>query len=127
MPVFSSLGAIVWPTATFLIVVALGGATILLRKSRDKWLIRLSALACVVALVFAPMLRALPEEMSLPFFLIGLWPTLATIAIVVVASMARFIQRPGKESLPSLLLSALAAGLFYVSLTTPLIWPFRTY
>jgi hypothetical protein len=127
MPNFSSYSSILWTTAIFLIVVALGGSTVLLRKSDDKWLICLSVLACVVALVFAPLLRAVPEEIGLRFFLIGLWPTLAIIAIAVVISVARFIQRRSKESLPSLVLSVSAVGLFYINSMTSLIWPYNTY
>jgi uncharacterized membrane protein YoaK (UPF0700 family) len=127
MPNFSSYSSILWTTAIFLIVVALGGSTVLLRKSDDKRLIFLSVLACLVALVFAPMLRAVPEEIGLRFFLIGLWPTLAIIAIAVVISVARFIQRRSKESLPSLVLSVSAVGLFYINSMTSLIWPYNTY
>lgn len=127
MPSFNSVGAMFWTTAIFLIVVALGGSTVLLRKSNKKWLICLSVLACVVALVFAPLLRAVPEEIGLRFFLIGLWPTLAIIAIAVITSVVRFIQRRDEESLPSLILSVSAVGLFYINSMTSLIWPYNTY
>ena len=126
MPGFNSVGALFWTSAVFSIVVGLAGSTVLLRKHADKGLILLSVLACVVALVYVPLLRAVPREISLPFLLIGLWPTLAVIAIAVVTSLVRFIQRRDKESLLSLIWSLSAVGLFYINTMTPLIWPFRT-
>ena len=126
MPFFNSVGAMFWTSAVFSIVVALAGSTVLLRKHADRGLNLLSVFACVVALVFAPLMRGVPKEISLPFFLIGTWPTLATIATAVVTSVVRFIQRRDKESLPSLILRVSAVGLFYLSTMTSLIWPFRT-
>jgi hypothetical protein len=126
MPGFNSVSALFWTSAVFSIVVALAGSTVLLRKHADKRLILLSVLACVVALVLVPLMRAVPKEISLPFFLIGTWPTLAIIATAVVTSVVRFIQRRDKESLLSLILSVSAVGLFYLNTTTSLIWPFRT-
>lgn len=72
------------------------------------------------------LVRALPEEVGLPFFLISLWPTLAVIAVPVAASMVRVIQTRSPRALPSLILSMLAVGLFYINSTTPWIWPYRT-
>jgi hypothetical protein len=126
MPGFNSVSALFWTSAVFSIVVALAGSTVLLRKHADKRLILLSVLACVVALVLVPLMRAVPKEIGLPFFLIGTWPTLAIIATAVVTSVVRFIQRRDKESLLSLILSVSAVGLFYLNTTTSLIWPFRT-
>jgi hypothetical protein len=126
MPGFNSVSALFWTSAVFSIVVALAGSTVLLRKHADKRLILLSVLACVVALVLVPLMRAVPKEISLPFFLIGTWPTLAIIATAVVTSVVRFIQRRDKESLLSLILSVSAVGLFYLNTTTSLIWRFRT-
>jgi hypothetical protein len=126
MTSFNSVSALFWTSAVFSIVVGLAGSTVLLRKHADKGLILLSVLACVVALVFVPLMRAVPREISLPFFLIGTWPTLATIATAVVTSVVRFIQRRDKESLLGLILSVSAVGLFYLNITTELIWPART-
>jgi hypothetical protein len=126
MPSFNSVGALFWASAVFSIVVALAGSTVLLRKHADKGLILLSVLACVVALVFVPLFRAVPREMSLPFFLIGMWPTLAIVATAVVTSVVRLIQRRDKESLVGLILSVSAVGLLYLNMTTSLIWPVRT-
>lgn len=72
------------------------------------------------------LVRALPEEVSLPFFLIGLWPTLAVIAVPVAASMVRVVQTRSRRAVISLALSVLAAGLFYLNSATPWLWPYRT-
>lgn len=123
----NSIGSLVWAIAVFLVVVMIGGTIILLRKPDDKRLIVLSFFACFVALTFAPLIRAVPDEVSFPLFFVGLWPTLAIIAVSVVASMVRVMQTRSIQSFPSLILSVLAVGLFYISSATPLIWPYKTY
>ena len=120
------IGSLVWAIAVFLIVVMIGGPLILLRKPDDKRLIVLSLFACLVALAFVPLLRAVPDQVSFPLFFVGLWPTLAMIAISVVASIVRVIQTRSIYSILSLILSVLAVGLFYISSATPLIWPYKT-
>lgn len=122
----NSIGSLVWAIAVFLIVVMIGGPLILLRKPDDKRLIVLSLFACLVALAFAPLLRAVPDQVSFPLFFVGLWPTLAMIAVSVVASIVRVIQTRSIYSILSLILSVLAVGLFYISSATPLIWPYKT-
>lgn len=123
----NSIGSLVWAITVFLIVVMIGGPLILLRKPDDKRLIVLSLFACLVALAFAPLLRAVPNQVSFPLFFIGLWPTLAVIAVSVVASIVRVIQTRSIHSILSLILSVLAVGLFYISSATPLIWPYKTH
>ena len=123
----NSISSLVWAIAVFLIVVMIGGTIILLRKPDDKRLIVLSLFACFVALVFTPLIRAIPDEVSFPLFLVGLWPTLAVIAVSVVASIVRVMQTHSTQSFLSLILSVLAVGLFYISSATPLIWPYKTY
>lgn len=121
------IGGCIWATAVFLVVVVVGGTPLLLRWLDDRKLVHLSLLACLVALTFAPLLRALPEAVSLPFFVIGLWPSLGVIAISVAASLIRAIQARSRRVALSLVLGALAAGLFYINAATPWIWPYRTY
>lgn len=124
----NSIGSLVWAITVFLIVVMTGGPLILLRKPDDKRLIIvLSLFACLVALAFAPLLRAVPDQVSFPLFFVGLWPTLAVIAVSVVASIVRVIQTRSIHSILSLILSVLAVGLFYISSATPLIWPYKTH
>ena len=76
----NSTGSLVWAAVIFLVVVTTGGATILLRQPDDKRLVHLSLLACLIALVFAPLLRVIPDQVSFLFFLAGVWPILAIIA-----------------------------------------------
>ncbi len=121
------MGGLTWTTAVFLVVVTVGGTTLLLRRPDDNRLMRLSLLACLAALAFAPLLRAVPDEVSFLLFFVGLWPTLAVVAISTVASAVRAIQTRSLRALPSLILSVLAAGLFYVNIATSWIWPYKTY
>lgn len=123
---FNAISALVWAITVFLIVV-IAGTIILLRKLDDKRLIILSLFACFTALVFAPLVRALPEEVSLLFFLIGLWPSLGVVAVSVTASLMKAIQTRSRHAVLSLVLGALATGLFYINATSPWIWPYRTY
>jgi len=121
------ISGLVWGIAVFLVVVMIGGTFIFLRRPDDRRLMRLSLFACFVALAFAPLLRVLPEKVSLYLFLIGLWPSLGVIAISVAASLVLAIQTRSQYAVLSLALSVLAAGLFYINTTTPWIWPYRTY
>lgn len=126
MPDFISIGSLLWTTAILAIVVV-GGSIVFIRKAPGKRLILLSLLACGAALVFAPLLRSLPEQFSIVLMLVGLWPTLAIITASVAASMLRFMQTRSRESLFSLLLSVLAVALFYINTTTSWLWPYRPY
>lgn len=122
----NSIGALSWITAVFLVAVTVG--TILLwRQPGNRRLMRLSFFACLLALIFAPLMRAVPERVGIPFFLIGLWPTLAIIAVSAVASAVQVIQTRSPRALLSLVLSVLAAGLFYINSTTAWIWPYKTH
>jgi len=124
MLTLNSISALSWITAVFLAAVTVG--TILLwRQPNDRRLMRLSLLACLLALIFAPLVRTVPERVSLPLFLIGLWPTLAIIAMSVVANTVRAIQTGSTQSFLSLILSVLAVSLFYINSTTSWIWPYK--
>jgi uncharacterized membrane protein (UPF0136 family) len=118
---------LLWVFALLVMAGVLITSIILARKPSDKMLIGLSLGACLAAFGFVPLLRALPEPISLRFFFVTFWPTLALIAIAVIASTVRFIQTRKKESLPALLLSILAVGLYYINSTTEWIWPYKVY
>lgn len=113
---------------TFLLSgIAVSGLVLFWRRVTDKGLTALSLAAWAVALAFTPLVRAVPEQIGFLLIGLGLWPALATLAVAVVASMARFIQTRRWGALPNLLLSVGAAGLFYINFTTPLFWPYQVY
>lgn len=123
----SNASSLLWIAAVALIAAAIGAPIILSRRSFDKGLIGLSVVARLVALGFDPLARALPEPLSMRFFIVGLAPTLVIITVAVVANTVRVIQTRKKESLPGLLLSILAVGLFYLNSATEWIWPYKAY
>ena len=117
-------------TVTFLVVAVVliaGGAVVLIRRPSDKKLIGLALIACLVALVFTPLLRVAPESISFYAFLGGLFPVILLITLAVVTSAIRLAQTRRWQALPGLMLSVAAAGLMYVNMTTTWIWPYAKY
>jgi hypothetical protein len=114
-----------WIVVTVVLIV--GASIIFLRRSSDGGLIGLSVLACIAALVFAPLLRVTPEQYGLYLFLAGFFPIAGAITAAVVTSAVQLLQTRRGASLPGLLLSLGAAGLMVVNLSTPWIWPYARY
>jgi uncharacterized membrane protein len=110
--------------AVLMIVV---GSIVLLLRSSDNGLVGLSLLACVAALVFDPLLRVLPEQISIYIFFAGFFPISAAITAAAVTSTARLMQTRRWASVPSLIVSTVAASLMYINTTTPWIWPYAKY
>lgn len=98
------------------------------RKRRTvRGLIVLALVVCVMALVFVPLLRVLPERVGIPFFVVGLGPLLVILLMAIAVSTARFVQARTGTHLLSLALSILALTLFFVNATTAWIWPYASY
>jgi hypothetical protein len=113
-------------TMILAVLMAIGGSIVLARWASAKGLIGLALVACVAALVFAPVLRMSTEQIGLYLFIIGLFPVLGIITMAVVASTVRLMQTRKWGSLPSLVLSVAAAAILYINMTTPLLWPYRS-
>jgi hypothetical protein len=126
----SYIGSIGSLACVAIILCSLGatvGSILLLRRTNEKHLIGLSLLAFLLALIFTPILRILPEEIGLPFFLLAFMPTLAILMLSLGASFISLVRTRARIAFLSLILSLLAVGLFVVNTTTPLIWSFRAY
>jgi hypothetical protein len=123
-----TIAAGVISSALMLLVLLFAIAALIMVRSylTDRILLGLALLSCFLALIFVPLLRTVPEQVSLLLFLVGFWPILSMIAAAVIASTVRVVQTRRKESLFSLILSIVAAVLFYINGTTPLLWPYRT-
>ena len=122
---FSSNSSLLWVIAPLLL--ALAGSSVLWRKITGRGLIALSLAACVMALVFVPLLRVLPERMGIPFFVAGLLPLVVILVTALVVSTARFVQARTGTHLLSLALSIVALALFFVNAMTAWIWPYAVY
>lgn len=110
-----------------LLALALVVSVFLWRRITDRGLIVLALVVCVMALVFVPLLRVLPEQVGIPFFVVGLGPLLVILLMVIAVSTARFVHARTGAHLLSLALSILALTLFFVNATTAWIWPYASY
>ena len=124
---FSSNSSLLWVIAPLLLALALAGSSIRWRKSTGRGLMALSLAACVMALVFVPLLRVLPERISIPLFIAGLLPLAAILVVAMAVSIARFVQARTGTHLLSLALSIVALVLFFVNARTAWIWPYAVY
>src|SRR5258706_5872548 len=68
------------------------GPFILLRWFSDKALVVLSLIACVAALVFAPILRVSNELLGIYIFFAGFFPIAGAITAAVVTTMIRLLH-----------------------------------
>ena len=127
MPAFNASGSLVWIAALPLLALALAVSPLLWRRITGRGLIVLPLVACVLALVFVPLLRVLPEQVGLPFFIAVLLPLVAILVVAVAVSAARFVQARTGTHLLSLALSIVALALFFVNATTAWIWPYAMY
>lgn len=127
MSYIGSIGSLTWVAVILCSLAATMGSVLLLRSANEKQLVGLSLLALLLALIFTPILRVLPEEAGLPFFLLAFMPTLAIIVLSLGASFISLVRTSARTSFLNLILSLLAVGLFIVNATTPLIWSFRAY
>jgi tetrahydromethanopterin S-methyltransferase subunit D len=109
------------------VLVIVVGSIVLLLRSSDKGLVGLSLLACAAALVFDPLLRVLPEQISIYLFFVGFFPISAIILAAAITSTARLMQTRRWASVPSLLASMVAASLMYINTTSPWIWPYAKF
>lgn len=119
--------SLVWTISLPLLAIALVVSVFLWRRITDTGLIVLSLVVCVMALVFVPLLRVLPERVGIPFFVVGLGPLLVILLMAIAVSTARFAQARTGTHLLSLALSILALTLFFVNATTAWIWPYASY
>jgi hypothetical protein len=119
--------SLVWTISLPLLALALVVSVFLWRRITDTGLIVLSLVVCVMALVFVPLLRVLPERVGIPFFVVGLGPLLVILLMAIAVSTARFAQARTGTHLLSLALSILALTLFFVNATTAWIWPYASY
>lgn len=127
MLAFSTTSSLVWTIALLLLALASVVSVFLWRRITDRGLIVLALAVCVMALVFVPLLRVLPERVGIPFFVVGLGPLLVILLMVIAVSTARFVQARTGAHLLSLALSILALTLFFVNATTAWIWPYASY
>lgn len=104
-----------------LLALALVVSVFLWRRITDRGLIVLALVVCVMALVFVPLLRVLPEQVGIPFFVVVI------LLMVIAVSTARFVHARTGAHLLSLALSILALTLFFVNATTAWIWPYASY
>lgn len=119
--------SLVWTITLPLLALALVISAFLWHKITDRGLVVLALVVCVMALVFVPLLRVLPERVGIPLFVVGLGPLLVILLMAIAVSTARFVQARTGTHLLSLALSILALALFFVNATTAWLWPYASY
>lgn len=127
MSSMGSIGFLAWVAVNLCFLVATIGSILLLRNANERRLMGLSLLALFLALTFAPILRLLPDEIGLPFFLVAFLPMIAILTLSLSASLVSLVRTRARVSVLDFILSLLAVVLFIINATTPLIWSFRVY